>query len=44
MYDIDMKGFYYRGFLDNLPNGINHITLDNDHVICSGVMLIILKN
>ena len=22
MYDIDMKGFYYRGFLDNLPNGI----------------------
>ena len=41
MYDINMEGFYYKGFLDVnkdkfLPN--------NDNYICSGVLLINLKN
>ena len=43
MYDLDMNNFYFKGFLDVIPNAINHITMENDHYICAGVMLINLK-
>ena len=42
MYDINMKNFYYKGFLDD-PRQLDHITKANDHNICSGVLLINLK-
>ena len=42
MYNIDMENFYYKGFLDN-PTNLYHITKDNDHYICAGVLLINLK-
>ncbi len=42
MYNIDMENFYYKGFLDD-PRQLDHITKDNDHYICSGVLLINLK-
>ena len=40
MYDLDMTNLYYRGYLDINPNEVNHITRENDHVICTGVLLI----
>ncbi len=43
MYDLDMDNLNYRGFLD-IPNQLDHITKENDHNICSGVLLINLKN
>jgi lipopolysaccharide biosynthesis glycosyltransferase len=42
MYNIDMNNFYYKGFLDD-PRQLYNITNDNDHYICSGVLLINLK-
>ena len=42
MYDINMKNYYYKGFLDD-PKQLDHITKANDHNICSGVLLINLK-
>ena len=42
MYNIDMENFYYKGLLDN-PRHLDHITKDNDHYICIGVLLINLK-
>ena len=43
MYDIDMEGLYYRGFLDNNAYGAVSFGVDTDHYICSGVMLVNLK-
>jgi hypothetical protein len=40
MYDIDMKGYYYKGFLDSVPNDVDVFTTENDHAICSGIMII----
>ncbi len=40
MYDIDMKGYYYKGFLDSVPNDVDVFTTENDNAICSGVMII----
>ena len=40
MYDINMKGYYYKGFLDTVPNDVDVFTTENDHAICSGVMII----
>jgi len=42
MYNIDMENFYYKGLLDN-PRQLDHLTKDNDHYICAGVLLINLK-
>ena len=42
MYNIDMENFYYKGLLDD-PRKLDHITKDNDHYICIGVLLINLK-
>lgn len=40
MLDIDMTGLCYRGFLDYIPDAVDDFVPDNDHVICSGVMLL----
>ena len=40
MYDINMDGYYYKGFLGNNPSLADDFTLEKDHCICSGVMLI----
>ncbi len=43
MYDMDMEGYCYKGFLDDNVNAVKSFGVDNDHCICSGVMLINLK-
>jgi len=43
MYDIDMEGLCYRGYLDNNVNGTKSFGVESDHYICAGVMLINLK-
>ena len=43
MYDIDMKGLYYRGYLDCILDGTVAFGVETDHYICAGVMLINLK-
>ena len=43
MYDIDMEGYYYKGFLDDNVDAVDDFTTENDHCICAGVMLINLK-
>ena len=43
MYEIDMEGLCYRGFLDETVDGTKAFGVDNDHYICAGVMLINLK-
>ena len=40
MYDINMEGFYYKGFLDTVPDDVDIFTTENDHAICTGVMII----
>lgn len=42
MYEIDMSGYYYKGFLDDNIYGVKDF-VDNDHCICSGVMLVNLE-
>lgn len=42
MYEIDMEGYYYKGFLDDTVYGVKDF-VDNDHCICSGVMLVNLE-
>lgn len=39
MYNINMDGLYYRGFLDNNVHGADKFGINNDHYICAGVML-----
>lgn len=43
MYEIDMDGLCYRGFLDENVDGTKAFGVDNDHYICAGVMLINLE-
>ncbi len=43
MFNIDMDGFYYKGFLDNNVHGTKAFGVENDHYICAGVMLINLE-
>ena len=43
MYDINIDGYYYKGFLDDNPSLADSFTLENDHCICSGVMLMNLN-
>ena len=43
MYDIDMDGLYYRGYLDNNVDGTSSFGVKSEHYICAGVMLINLK-
>ena len=40
MYDINMEGFYYKGFLDTVPDDVGIFTAENDRAICTGVMII----
>ncbi len=40
---LDMKGNYYLGFLDSLPNALNKYNIKNGVVLCSGVLLIDLN-
>lgn len=44
MYDINMEGLYYRGYLDNNVNGTKSFGIKSEHYICAGVMLINLKD
>ena len=44
MYNLDMTGLYYRGFLDNSPRLPEKFGIyDNDHYICDGVMAVNLE-
>ena len=43
MFNIDMHGYYYKGFLDDQPDTMDYFGINNDHYICAGVMLINLK-
>lgn len=43
MYEIDMDGLCYRGFLDETVDGTKAFGVDSDHYICAGVMLINLE-
>lgn len=43
MYNIDMDGLCYRGFLDETVDGAKAFGVENDHYICAGVMLINLE-
>ena len=46
MFNLDMEGYYYRGFLDNNQNGINRMKefgVKDDFYICDGVMLVNLQ-
>lgn len=43
MYNIDMDGLCYRGFLDETVDGTKAFGVENDHYICAGVMLINLE-
>ncbi|MDQ5983986.1 MAG: hypothetical protein RUMPE_01015 [Eubacteriales bacterium SKADARSKE-1] len=43
MFNIDMEDDYYKGFLDDNINGAESLGVDDDHYICSGVMLVNLK-
>lgn len=40
MYNIDMDGLYYRGFLDDNVNAAKPFGIENDHYICDGVMVV----
>ena len=46
MFNINMDGYYYKGFLDNNEEGISRMKefgIKDDLYICAGVMLINLK-
>ncbi len=43
MLNVDMEGYYYKGFLDYEVNGAKMFGINNDHYICSGVMVVNLK-
>ncbi len=40
MYDLDMEGIYYSGFLDLNVNGFQSFNSPNSQGICAGVMVI----
>ena len=40
MYDINMEGYYFKGFLDTEPDDVDSFNIENDHPICSGIMLV----
>lgn len=42
-YNLDMKDLYYRGLLDHVSYGLKEFAIEDDHYICSGVMLINLE-
>lgn len=43
MYNLNMEGIYYRGFLDLNVNGFNSFNLPESQGICAGVMLVNLS-
>ncbi len=43
MYKIDMNGYYYKGYLDDNVHAVEDFTNENEHCICSGVMLVNLE-
>ena len=43
MINIDMEGYYYKGFIDSNVNGLAPFGIKCKKYICSGVMLINLK-
>jgi len=40
MYDLDMEGICYRGFIDLNVNGVKSFNLENSQGICAGVMVV----
>ena len=43
LYNISMDGYYYKGFLDDNIHGTKDFGIEDDHYICSGVMLVNLE-
>ena len=43
LFNIDMNNFYYKGFLDYSVDGLDEFGIEDDHYICSGVMLVNLE-
>lgn len=43
MYNINMEGYYYKGYLDDNVHAVENFTKENDHCICTGVMLVNLE-
>ena len=43
LYDLDIKGLHYKGWLDDTKNCVDIFTNENDHCICSGVILLNLE-
>lgn len=43
MINLDMTNYYYKGFLDHSVDLALEFGVNNDHYICTGVMLINLK-
>lgn len=39
-FDTDMEGLYYRGLLDQEVHATEPLGIENDHCICSGVMVV----
>ena len=39
-FDTDMQGLYYRGLLDETVDATVAFGIENDHCICSGVMVV----
>ncbi|MDO4199337.1 MAG: glycosyltransferase [Clostridia bacterium] len=42
-FDTDMEGLYYRGLLDETIDATVDFGIENDHCICSGVMVVNLE-
>ncbi|MBR2579116.1 MAG: glycosyltransferase family 8 protein [Clostridia bacterium] len=42
-FDTDMEGLYYRGLLDETIDATVAFGIENDHCICSGVMVVNLE-
>lgn len=43
LYNIEMNGYYYKGYLDDNVHAVENFIKENDHCICSGVMLVNLE-
>ena len=43
MYETDMTGYYYKGFLCDNVSAVDSFGIYNDHCICDGVMVVNLS-
>ena len=40
MYNLNMTGLHFKGFLDETTSCVDVFRIENDHCICAGVMLV----